>query len=351
MQNTFTTKQVLKQLKADLIGKDSYRGFTLTYSWLANQFGHFGLGFVPTVIIYCLLHFKGYTYTAYTVAGCVALGWFLFELYNFLGPLLKKKIATGSRIYIPSDKSYVFQPAWGNVAFDTFTDVTFFALGAFSAACSLAVVWYAVLFVILIVLLYPVKYWFATKMLLQYARFPTQFRLSQWNRAIDVQHINTVKQFLANTTPSTSNHLLIFGDKQTGKSLLSVALGTELSIKRVTTSYYTAIKWFSTLSLGKDEIIADENIDLWTWRDARLLILDDINSAYSGVVNTLHPQQLQQVIVNGYMGSINQKQLVQKNVIWVMGSKEMYAQMETDCWQKMLVQLGIAASNISEIYL
>ncbi len=45
-------KRILKQLKADLIGKDSYRGVTLTYAWLANQFGHISLGFIPTFLVY-----------------------------------------------------------------------------------------------------------------------------------------------------------------------------------------------------------------------------------------------------------------------------------------------------------
>ncbi len=47
-----SSKHVLKQLKDDLIGKDSYRGVTLTYTWLANQFGHFSLGFIPTCFIW-----------------------------------------------------------------------------------------------------------------------------------------------------------------------------------------------------------------------------------------------------------------------------------------------------------
>jgi hypothetical protein len=34
-------KRILKQLQADLIGKDSYRGVTLTYAWLANSLGTF----------------------------------------------------------------------------------------------------------------------------------------------------------------------------------------------------------------------------------------------------------------------------------------------------------------------
>jgi hypothetical protein len=37
-------KYILQQLNFDLIGKDSYRGITLTYAWMANQFGHIALG-------------------------------------------------------------------------------------------------------------------------------------------------------------------------------------------------------------------------------------------------------------------------------------------------------------------
>ncbi len=39
MKRDISLKDVLHQLKKDFIGKDSYRGVTLTYSWLANQFG------------------------------------------------------------------------------------------------------------------------------------------------------------------------------------------------------------------------------------------------------------------------------------------------------------------------
>lgn len=86
-----TLKDIFSQLKADLIGKDSYRGVTLSYSWLANQLGHFSLAFFPTIWVH-----DAYTqiwhckhpglWAAITIAGF----WFLFECYNFLGPLLRK---------------------------------------------------------------------------------------------------------------------------------------------------------------------------------------------------------------------------------------------------------------------
>jgi hypothetical protein len=39
MNNTFTAKMIFRQILNDLSGKDAYRGVTLTYTWMANQFG------------------------------------------------------------------------------------------------------------------------------------------------------------------------------------------------------------------------------------------------------------------------------------------------------------------------
>jgi hypothetical protein len=48
----FIIKEIFLQLYKDLIGKDSHRGVTITYSWLANQFGHFAIGYILTLIIF-----------------------------------------------------------------------------------------------------------------------------------------------------------------------------------------------------------------------------------------------------------------------------------------------------------
>ena len=88
--NSINFKAVTTQLKNDLIGKDSYRGVTLTYAWLANQFGHFALGFIPAIVIYNLIKDKpGIHYPELWASLGVWSFWILFELYNFLGPLVK----------------------------------------------------------------------------------------------------------------------------------------------------------------------------------------------------------------------------------------------------------------------
>jgi hypothetical protein len=178
--NKIPFKRILQQLKADLIGKDSYRGVTLTYAWLANQFGHISLGFIPTFLVY---HF--FNITVLKSALYVAIFWSLFELYNFLGPLLSKRNSNSDVLLNQAKNTYVFKPKWFNVAFDTFTDVCFFTLGCFLFAfCVLKFDDNSVLIVLSILGLYlafAIRYWYVTKMYQFYARFPFQFRLSQWN--------------------------------------------------------------------------------------------------------------------------------------------------------------------------
>lgn len=89
MNKTITGRDIRNQLKADLIGKDSYRGVTLTYTWLANQFGHISLGFIPTFILYIVLsRYYSNDSASIRAAAFISAAWFIFEAFNFLGPLL-----------------------------------------------------------------------------------------------------------------------------------------------------------------------------------------------------------------------------------------------------------------------
>ena len=122
MRKAISPKHILQQLKADLIGKDSHRGVTLTYAWLANQFGHIALGFIPTSILFIFLSKKNPAATAIWSAVGVSIFWLLFETYNFLGPLLFKRQSRSKLLFVPKEQ-YIFSPDWENIAFDTFTDL------------------------------------------------------------------------------------------------------------------------------------------------------------------------------------------------------------------------------------
>jgi|GEM_PF-485572 len=350
--------QVLKQLKNDLIGKDSYRGVTFSYSWLANQFGHYALGFIPALLIWIVL-------TKLTTWPCpvllaptiVSIAWLVFETGNFLGPLLLKKQSLAEHFYLPSKEKYTFQPAWKNVAFDTFTDLLFFWLGAFSASLCLAGIIGGdskiarnVLLALMVVLIYPAAYWYRTKLYLQYAKFPIQFRLSQWKKHpqgeplndIDVQ---TVLSFVEVSATSSGNHLLIFGGRRSGKSTLAIGIGTELSIKGYSCSYYTAMKLFNTFALNEPEIIASDDCEVWSWRTASLLVIDDLNPGSPTPRVFLSTNDVLAAINEGDAES-NRKCLAGKNVVWVLGDDDSG---NPDAWLKLLLDLGVCESKIATV--
>ena len=349
--NAISRKQILKQLKADLIGKDSYRGVTLTYSWLANQFGHFSLGFLPSLIVqHWLQKCSHINAPAFVAAVAVATFWLCFELYNFLGPLLAKKHSSSSKLYIPTTSKYVFQPAWANVAFDTFTDVCFFAVGAFTASLFGGILCKEIyiLIALIIILIYPVRYWFVTKMLLQYARFPVQFRLSQWKGEMQANDVANIINYINKSNNTKGNHLLIFGGRKTGKSLLSVGIATELAIKQKTCSYYTATKWYNLLALTNEEVIATEDCDVWSWRTASTMIIDDINPGDLLNKDFVKPSDVKDFIEDANLALQNKEELSNKNIVWVMG-KASDANSANE-WVKML-QETIGISNATVVYL
>ncbi|MGK0412362.1 MAG: DNA replication protein DnaC [Polaribacter sp.] len=74
-----------------------------------------------------------------------------------------------------------------------------------------------VLIVLSVYLLFASRYWFITKMYQFYARFPFQFRLSQWDFDIHVDNKKKVEKFLE-SIENSGNHLLIYGDFGTGKT-------------------------------------------------------------------------------------------------------------------------------------
>ncbi len=330
-----TVKNIFQQLKADLIGKDSYRGVTLTYSWLANQFGHFALGFIPTLLLYKqLIEHATVKDASIKAALYIALAWLLFELYNFLGPLLLKKSGTAK---------YQFQPAWTNVAFDTLTDICFFALGAFTA--SLCIIFITKILVVVIVLIfllaYPIKYWYTTKMYLQYANYPFQYRLSQFNGNISEVDKNAVQQFLTNQ--QNGHHLFIFGDKGTGKTSLAVAMGTELSIQQNACSYITGVKLYP---MFYEDATLVQIHELWNWRKADFLIIDDINPGNPITNEIIVPETfLTFVDANQANNVTNRATLANKNIIWVLGNNGF------DNWKDMLIKMGVSPQKITSINL
>ena len=346
---SISTKAVLLQLKADLIGKDSYRGVTLTYSWLANQVGHFSLGFIPTLFISVPLT----TYTSINnipvwSALIISITWLLFETYNFLGPLLIKKSET--KAFFIAGKIHSFQPPWKNIAFDTFTDLCFFWVGTFSASLFLGFsnASLCVLITLLLILVYPIRYWYLTKMYLQSAQYPFQYRLSQWEGNMNVNDMQIIDNFISQK--ETGKHLFVFGAKGTGKTSISVGIGTEFSIHHSACLYTTAVKLF-TMFFESDTDQELKGTQLWTWRKASLLVIDDINPGDPIKDDIVVPDNFLKILDTFSISNAeNRTTLKNKNVIWVLGDK-MFDDVLLNNWKQMLMKIGVENKNVSAINL
>ncbi len=329
-------KFILEQLTFDLIGKDSYRGVTLTYAWLANQFGHIALGFIPTFLVYQIAkQYSKSTNLNMIVSICVTSFWFLFEVYNVVAPIFK------------NNQVYNFKPDLYNVIFDTITDICFFAIGAFLAGlaikCTTSLI--SINVALLALVLYPSYYWYTTKMYQQEAKFPFQLRLSQWKTNLDDNSKNTINQFVNKN--SVGNHLLVFGAYKSGKTSLSVAIANEQSIKHKKALYTSATKFYNLLfepNPSENELKIN---NLWGWRNTDYLVIDDINPSIKINGIYVEPNTLYNLLNNNEFGKENIKAIQNTNVIWVLGESN------SDCcdWKQLLISMGIPSEKISELTL
>ncbi|WP_088323931.1 ATP-binding protein [Polaribacter tangerinus] len=348
MKYNIPFSRVLKQLKDDLIGKDAHRGITLTYAWLANQFGHFSLGFIPAFLLHHFTNLNGFWAAFYVVVF-----WAVFEAYNFLGPLLSKRNSRNNTIFIPKKNTYTFAPKWHNLAFDTFTDICFFALGAFVFGLLVDRVNSTTITYIIIILcaflFFAIRYWYITKMYQFYARFPFQFRLSQWDFPIHKTHKDIVDDFL-NLNVSSGKHLLISGNISTGKTSLGIGILNELSIKHNSCLYVNAIKMYNHFFNEEEELL--ESHEIWNWKTTNFLMIDDINPSEPIHDELISPEKLMSFIDTfTAINTKNRALLKGKNVIWVLGNSQENMLSDKNKWKNMLIAIGIDNQNISSVSL
>lgn len=329
---------IFNQIRYDLIGKDSQRGITLSYGWLANQLGHISLGFIPGIM--CVL-FTNYSFLGMShvvAAGLTSSFLFtLFEVYNFTEPLLVGR------------KKSAFEPDWKNVGFDTFTDVVFFYIGGLWAVLatkhldpqSVSIVPTIAFIVCWCYVAAVFTYWYTTKIYLQSANFPFQSRISQWNFEIGAKNHDTLYNIVKS---QPTDHIIIIGKQGSGKTQLGVSLATEYAIKHKKV-FYTTMNKFAAYLQHDDKSIAND-YNLWTWRESECVVIDDINVGLP-VPDVFSIDFVKSLINSPETSDFNHKALLSQTVIWIVGADNIDSQI--DDWKNMILGLGIADEHIKII--
>jgi hypothetical protein len=330
------------QLKQDLIGKDAYRGITLSYAWLANQFGHIGLGFIPAVIgIHIFEYFNADT-VFYSLPAIIVWGfWLRFELKNFDISVLTKEKTKNKEQY---QQSYYYKIRF-HFFYDLIVDLSFFAFGALLAYLVFypAICVIIILFLSLFILLYASSYWYLAKIYVQKALYPFQYRFSQWNHAISTDNNTKIYKFMEADNACT--HVLVFGNDDNEKIHVSIGMATELSFQLVKCRYFTAMKLFEAFHRNEAEDSKEEVIsNAWNWHQSSVIVIDDINPSHADIKNIIEPEEFLRIMKCQYWES-NKNLLRQKKVIWMLG-KDDDENVEKTKWTNMLLDIGVYKDDI-----
>ncbi len=342
MQTTqsISSTRIKAQLKYDLIGKDSYRGITLSYAYLANQTGHIALGFIPAAGIYLLLHhcWPNVLYPGLWAGVGMALAWIGFEVYNIIKQLKEGQGADGKYVFTPDNK---------NIIQDTLIDMGFFTVGGlgFAAGTTLELNWLFVIPVIIfIALLYISRSWYITKICQQTANYPFQLRLSQWNHTITPANKTIVLNYYTDNTKG--QHLLLTGQANSGKTPLAVAIANEKSIHRQKCLYTTGTKILTLLYETDEAILKEDEYALCTWRTADYLVIDDINPG-DPIRNETITADLFAQHLNA--NPTNAAAIKNGNIIWVLGN-DGDADIKNN-WKNFLLTIGVSNEAIHFVQL
>jgi len=341
-------KAIWRQIKKDWIGKDVYRGVSLSYALMATQFGHFALGFIPAILGYLakpkILECTGFAIWPFT--GVTAF-WLCFEILNFYRSILKPAKGSKSKKWI---KSFPFEPSWKNLVDDLVTDIGFFGLGAGLAGIIFIFSWIGLIIYIAFCVVFVRSFlkWYKTKMFLQEAHYPFQFRLSQWETDIGEENKKNVLLFLEDDAPG--KHLLVFGNNVAEKLSLCVGIATELSFRHQRCTYTTAMKLNCMFYKPNPDILCIYSNCLWTWQNTSVLIIDDINPSHSIKEEIFSCNLFFNHLNNQEFDERNKEILSEKKVIWILGN-DTHGKVKQNSWEDKLAGIGVDRLNMKTINL
>ena len=268
---SFSIPQLLKQLKNDLWCKEVVTGYTTSYTWEANQLGHFAIGFAPTILLGSLLaiFFPNSAWPALAALLPVT-----FMVYKELGDVSTQKL-----MYAKSPGVVYLNTK--DVWLDAGTAVFFSTVGAWVAASvylanllppKMAVGYPLITFACLLpACAFVMKYWISKKICFQNATLPYTMRLSNIPfTSLTIENIGHIQRFMSGGV----NVLTLSGADIASE--LAVALGTELSFQQYKVRYGTLDHFLG--SYNKPSETVNVAYTPWAWSEVDFIILDEVES-------------------------------------------------------------------------
>ena len=129
---------------------------------------------------------------------------------------------------------------------------------------------------------------------------------------------------------------------------MGVGILNELSIKNNSCLYKNGIKMFSAF-FNDDKVNDDE---IWNWRTTDFLMIDNINPS-KPVTNELVSSEKFLSFIDAFqaVNEKNRETIKQKNIIWILGSKQTLGTNNNDQWKEMLLEIGVVENKIAIVNL
>jgi hypothetical protein len=332
----------------DLFGtKDVQDSPTLSYIWLADQFGHIGIGFMGTLAVMQLLGLVAewpLLFRAAIAAGAATLFILLKEWRDFR--VESRQSQPGKT---PRPEPFVFNA--GEVFHNCVCACFFVISGALIALAGVYRIWAGVAaFVVLGAIAAVVAYWWLQrKVAFQQADLPFLYRLAKFPRNFADAQAEDVLHALICGTPS-HRHVMIGGPLDSGKTSLAVRIGTEAAFRLQIARFTTLVKLSQTgASLISGKPIAgprpdttfDDGRVLWPLDDVDLLIVDDLDGGLVGPA-PIEPEKIRAALLEAPGPGFFAKYAARRTV-WIAGVED-----RVSAWRQVIADL-VADGNADQV--
>jgi len=256
---------------ASWFGSDVYERYTAIYTWQSNQMAHTTMGFA---------------FASLVILDARLLGWSpWWGLAFILLPIAKD--VTDLLADLSKPRNW-FPPPVGEMIVDALADDSYW-FGGTAAATAVAVqldpgisngakagLWIGVIVFIPATILWTGRRFGREKRRLDGAALPYYARLPNVGSPMSGDTPSTIAKFLYpdGVGATGTQHLVIAGYPDSGKSELAIAIGSELVVAGEAVRYETALKFYDFVEAGKPARPLAKNEPIFV-QDASVLIVDD----------------------------------------------------------------------------
>lgn len=267
-----TIKDLLRQFKRDVYGKEVQTTATYSYTWMADQVGHICLGIVigfGLTAIACLIGWEAPSAALFLVGAVLVSA---YELRTYLSSVRE---ATGR--FRLDDKC---------LRDNALIAAVYMIMGVAASFGFLPSGWWAVTTLLALIsfaiLLAPP--WLRQKIIWQKAGLPYLFRLADAKPSIGMEPAKQLQRLIDKGAPSTSGPLphqvIVGGPIGCGRTPIAAGIGTEFAFNKTKVRYLSLDTLLECAARSSKSEFHDDtgpaNIEYWRWSEAQVIIIDDV---------------------------------------------------------------------------